>query len=72
MPETVRSLSLWKALFTKHERICPLGKHILYMDAGSGAKCPITETMIQKVSAQILSTSFLILGDVNFMPTAER
>lgn len=27
------------------------GKHVLYMDAGSGAKIPITEEMIQKVSA---------------------
>jgi putative glycerol-1-phosphate prenyltransferase len=26
------------------------GKHVLYMDAGSGAKNPISETMIQKVS----------------------
>ncbi len=29
------------------------GKHIIYMDAGSGAKTPITEEMIHKVSANI-------------------
>jgi putative glycerol-1-phosphate prenyltransferase len=28
------------------------GKHVLYMDAGSGAKRPISESMIQKVSSQ--------------------
>jgi phosphoglycerol geranylgeranyltransferase len=28
-----------------------LGKHVLYFDAGSGAKHPIAETMIQKVAA---------------------
>ena len=28
------------------------GKHILYMDAGSGAKRPISEQMIQRVSSQ--------------------
>ncbi len=27
------------------------GKHILYMDAGSGARIPISESMIQKVAA---------------------
>lgn len=27
------------------------GKHVLYMDAGSGARNPISETMIQKVSS---------------------
>ncbi len=27
------------------------GKHVLYMDAGSGARNPITESMIQKVAA---------------------
>jgi phosphoglycerol geranylgeranyltransferase len=27
------------------------GKHVLYMDAGSGAKVPISESMIQKVAA---------------------
>jgi putative glycerol-1-phosphate prenyltransferase len=30
-----------------------LGLKLLYMDAGSGAKTPITEQMIQSVSAQI-------------------
>ncbi len=29
------------------------GKHVIYMDAGSGAKIPISETMIQKVSSNI-------------------
>lgn len=29
------------------------GKHLIYMDAGSGAKNPISEAMIQKVSAHI-------------------
>lgn len=29
------------------------GKHIIYMDAGSGAKNPITEEMIHKVSSNI-------------------
>lgn len=29
------------------------GKHIIYMDAGSGAKIPISEEMIRKVSAHI-------------------
>jgi phosphoglycerol geranylgeranyltransferase len=29
------------------------GKHIIYMDAGSGARIPISETMIHKVSANI-------------------
>lgn len=29
------------------------GKHVIYMDAGSGAKFPITEEMIQKVSSNI-------------------
>jgi putative glycerol-1-phosphate prenyltransferase len=29
------------------------GKHIIYMDAGSGAKLPITESMIQSVSRKI-------------------
>jgi len=36
------------------------GKHVLYMDAGSGAKRPISESMIQRVSS---STSIpLIVG----------
>lgn len=30
-----------------------LGKHIIYMDAGSGAKMPISEEMIRKVSTHI-------------------
>jgi phosphoglycerol geranylgeranyltransferase len=29
------------------------GKHIIYMDAGSGARTPISEEMIHKVSSQI-------------------
>jgi putative glycerol-1-phosphate prenyltransferase len=29
------------------------GKHIIYMDAGSGAKAPISEEMIRKVSSHI-------------------
>jgi putative glycerol-1-phosphate prenyltransferase len=29
------------------------GKHIIYMDAGSGARNPISEEMIQKVSSHI-------------------
>lgn len=29
------------------------GKHVIYMDAGSGAQMPITETMIQKVASNI-------------------
>jgi phosphoglycerol geranylgeranyltransferase len=29
------------------------GKHVLYMDAGSGAKRPISESMIQRVSSSI-------------------
>ena len=29
------------------------GKHIIYMDAGSGAKNPVSEEMIQKVSSHI-------------------
>lgn len=30
-----------------------LGKHVIYMDAGSGAKVPISETMIEKVASNI-------------------
>lgn len=37
-----------------------LGMQLVYMDAGSGAKRPITETMIERVSAQIESP--LIVG----------
>jgi len=36
------------------------GKHVLYMDAGSGAKRPISENMIQKVSS--LTSIPLIVG----------
>lgn len=36
------------------------GKHVLYMDAGSGAKIPISEQMIQKVSEN--TTIPLIIG----------
>ena len=41
-----------------------LGKHILYMDAGSGAKNPITEKMIQKVSSQI-SIPLIVGGGIS-------
>ncbi|RFM29712.1 geranylgeranylglyceryl/heptaprenylglyceryl phosphate synthase [Deminuibacter soli] len=37
-----------------------LGMQLIYMDAGSGAKRPITETMIERVSSQIESP--LIIG----------
>lgn len=37
-----------------------MGKHVIYMDAGSGANYPISEVMIQKVSANI--TLPLIVG----------
>lgn len=37
-----------------------LGKKLIYMDAGSGAKRPITEQMIQKVSSHIESP--LVIG----------
>jgi phosphoglycerol geranylgeranyltransferase len=36
------------------------GKHVLYMDAGSGAKQPISESMIQRVATQ--TTIPLIVG----------
>ena len=29
------------------------GKHIIYMDAGSGARKPVSEEMIRKVSSHI-------------------
>lgn len=35
------------------------GKHIIYMDAGSGAKNPITEEMISKVSSNIAIPLFI-------------
>lgn len=35
------------------------GKHIIYMDAGSGAKYPISEEMIQKVSSNIAIPLFI-------------
>jgi putative glycerol-1-phosphate prenyltransferase len=35
------------------------GKHIIYMDAGSGAKNPITEEMIHKVSSHISIPLFI-------------
>lgn len=41
-----------------------LGKHILYMDAGSGAKNPISETMIQKVSNHI-SIPLIVGGGIS-------
>ncbi len=37
-----------------------LGMKVIYMDAGSGAKRPITETMIEKVSSHIEAP--LIIG----------
>jgi putative glycerol-1-phosphate prenyltransferase len=45
-----------------------LGKHVLYMDAGSGAKNPISENMIKKVSTQI-SIPLIIGGGIS---TAEK
>ncbi len=39
------------------------GKHVLYMDAGSGAKRPISESMIQKVSSNI-SIPLIIGGGI--------
>src|SRR5690606_10560247 len=35
------------------------GKHVIYMDAGSGAKNPISEEMIRKVSSQIEIPMFI-------------
>lgn len=35
------------------------GKHVIYMDAGSGAKYPISEEMIHKVSANIALPMFV-------------
>jgi putative glycerol-1-phosphate prenyltransferase len=35
------------------------GKHVIYMDAGSGAKYPISEEMIHKVSSNIALPLFI-------------
>ncbi len=40
------------------------GKHIIYMDAGSGAKNPISEEMIHKVSSHI-SIPLFVGGGIN-------
>jgi putative glycerol-1-phosphate prenyltransferase len=36
-----------------------LGKHLIYMDSGSGARIPISEEMIQKVSSNISIPLFI-------------
>ncbi len=40
-----------------------LGMKLIYMDAGSGAKRPITESMIQKVS-QVISVPLIVGGGI--------
>lgn len=40
------------------------GKHLIYMDAGSGAQCPVSEHMIQKVSSNI-NIPLIVGGGIN-------
>ena len=40
-----------------------LGMKLIYMDAGSGAKTPITESMIEKV-AQCISVPLIVGGGI--------